>query len=172
MHGSGNKTCFLGALKNPLQTYDKHKKITTGVLLERRTESQELNILLESRSVLGCSAGGRVCGAEVFRGYPVSLFQSNLTHPQSTPLQKVSFSIRPMRISTSSQPLQHHPSWLVFYIVCFSDHFVCVSPGCSLEQCCPMELSAIRGMSVSVLLDIMITSRMRSPSTCSVVSVD
>ena len=68
MHGSGNKTCFLGALKNPLQTYDKHKKITTGVLLERRTESQELNILLESRSVLGCSAGGRVCGAEVFRG--------------------------------------------------------------------------------------------------------
>ena len=68
MHGSGNKTCFLGALKNPLQTYDKHKKITTGVLLERRTESQELNILLESRSVLGGSAGGRVCGAEVFRG--------------------------------------------------------------------------------------------------------
>lgn len=68
MRGSGNKTCFLGALKNPLQTYDKHQKITTGVMLERGTESQELNILLESRGVLGCSAGGRVCGAEVFRG--------------------------------------------------------------------------------------------------------
>lgn len=67
MHGSGNKTCFLGALKNPLQTYDKHQKIITGVMLERRTESQELNILLESRSVLGCSVGGMVCGAEVFR---------------------------------------------------------------------------------------------------------
>lgn len=37
-------------------------------MLERGTESQELNILLESRGMLDCSAGGRVCGAEVFRG--------------------------------------------------------------------------------------------------------
>ena len=37
-------------------------------MLERGTEIQELNILLESRGMLGCSAGGRVCGAEVFRG--------------------------------------------------------------------------------------------------------
>lgn len=36
-------------------------------MLERGTESQELNILLESRGVLGCPAGERVCAAEVFR---------------------------------------------------------------------------------------------------------